>query len=156
MHHMEHIWTIVMLEIWKHTFYRYLLRIWKNDAIYAYYPESFCDNNLAIRKVFAFSDSGDVTDHLKPGTMAEIGSGGMRRTAYPESLSPKVQHWLRATRYAGIVKIEFTNSNTRGHSKIADHSWLEVLSRQGVGKSQSWSNTDGILGIDQTARASHR
>ena len=29
----------------------------KNDAIYAFYLESFCDNNLAIRKVFAFSNS---------------------------------------------------------------------------------------------------
>ena len=27
-------------------------------AIYALYPESFCSGNLAIRKVFAFSDSG--------------------------------------------------------------------------------------------------
>ena len=27
--------------------------------IYAIYPESFCDKNLAIRKVFAFFDSGD-------------------------------------------------------------------------------------------------
>ena len=26
-------------------------------AIYAHYPESFCSENLAIRKVFAFSDS---------------------------------------------------------------------------------------------------
>ena len=26
-------------------------------AIYALYPESFCGGNLAIRKVFAFSDS---------------------------------------------------------------------------------------------------
>ena len=31
----------------------------KIDAIYALYPESFCDKNLAVRKVFAFSDSGD-------------------------------------------------------------------------------------------------
>ena len=30
----------------------------KIDAIYAFYPESFCDENLAIRKVFFFSDSG--------------------------------------------------------------------------------------------------
>ena len=30
----------------------------KIDAIYAFYPESFCDKNLAIRKVFVFSDSG--------------------------------------------------------------------------------------------------
>ena len=26
----------------------------KIDAIYALYPESFCDKNLAVRKVFAF------------------------------------------------------------------------------------------------------
>ena len=29
----------------------------KIDAIYALYPESFCDKNLAIRKVFAFCDT---------------------------------------------------------------------------------------------------
>ena len=29
----------------------------KIDAIYALYPENFCDKNLAIRKVFAFCDS---------------------------------------------------------------------------------------------------
>ena len=29
----------------------------KIDAICALYPESFCDKNLAIRKVFAFCDS---------------------------------------------------------------------------------------------------
>ena len=29
----------------------------KIDAIYALYPERFCDKNLAIRKVFAFCDS---------------------------------------------------------------------------------------------------
>ena len=29
----------------------------KMDVIYALYPESFCDKNLAIRKVFAFCDS---------------------------------------------------------------------------------------------------
>ena len=39
----------------------YLLRAFvanlKIGAIYALYPESFCDPNLALRKVFAFSDS---------------------------------------------------------------------------------------------------
>ena len=30
----------------------------KINAIYALYPESFCDKNLAIRKVFVFCDSG--------------------------------------------------------------------------------------------------
>ena len=29
----------------------------KIDAIYALHPESFCDKNLAIQKVFAFCDS---------------------------------------------------------------------------------------------------
>ena len=38
----------------------------KNDAIYGFYPESFCDKNLAIRKVFAFSDSGRATHLLVP------------------------------------------------------------------------------------------
>ena len=62
MYPMEHIWTIVMLEICNHTFYAYL----KNDAIYGFNPESFCDKNLAIRKVFAFSDSGHpVGDNIK-------------------------------------------------------------------------------------------
>ena len=31
----------------------------KIGAIYALYPESFCDKNLAIRKVFAFCDPVD-------------------------------------------------------------------------------------------------
>ena len=36
----------------------------KIDTIYALYLESFCDKNLAIRKVFAFSDSGVGFKHL--------------------------------------------------------------------------------------------
>ena len=36
----------------------------KIDAIYELYPESFCDKNLAIRKVFAFSDSVYLVDLL--------------------------------------------------------------------------------------------
>ena len=34
----------------------------KIDTLYALYPESFCGKNLAIRKVFAFSDSDGVDD----------------------------------------------------------------------------------------------
>ena len=34
----------------------------KIDVIYALYLESFCDKNLAIRKVFAFCDSAPHTD----------------------------------------------------------------------------------------------
>ena len=36
----------------------------KSVAIYALCPESFCMKNLAIQKVFAFSDS-DVTGHKR-------------------------------------------------------------------------------------------
>ena len=36
----------------------------KIDAIYALHPESFCDNNLAIRKVFAFCDSVNIMSKL--------------------------------------------------------------------------------------------
>ena len=43
----------------------------KIGTIYALYPESFCDKNLAIRKVFAFCDSAhpyDVHKHdVSPG-----------------------------------------------------------------------------------------
>ena len=35
----------------------------KIDTIYALYPESFCDKNLAIWKVFAFCDSANTTAH---------------------------------------------------------------------------------------------
>ena len=39
MDHIEHIWTMIVLKICKHTFYVYL----KIYAIYAFYMESFCD-----------------------------------------------------------------------------------------------------------------
>ena len=52
---MGSIWVIKILQA-------HLLRAFvansKIDAIYALYRESFCDKNLAIRKVFAFCDSG--------------------------------------------------------------------------------------------------
>ena len=49
----------------------------KDVQIYAFYPESFCVKNLAIRKVFAFSDSAGqggedeivltfLSQHVKP------------------------------------------------------------------------------------------
>ena len=37
----------------------------KIDAIYAFYPESFCDKNLAIQKDFDFCDSArDALENL--------------------------------------------------------------------------------------------
>ena len=55
---MEHIWTILMLKIKQAHLLRAFVANLKIYAIYALYPESFCDKNLAVRKVFAFSDSG--------------------------------------------------------------------------------------------------
>ena len=39
----------------------------KIDAIYAFDPEGFWDKNLAILKVFAFSDSGNRMAARAPG-----------------------------------------------------------------------------------------
>ena len=59
MYPVEHIWTIIMLKILQAHLLRAFVANLKIDAIYALYPESFCDKNLAVRKVFAFSDSAD-------------------------------------------------------------------------------------------------
>ena len=75
MHLMEQIGTMHMCKICNHTFYAELLRI-KNDLIYAFYSESFCDKNLAIRKVFAFSDSDFVPGAL-PDFVPDIVPGGV-------------------------------------------------------------------------------
>ena len=54
---MEHIWTMLMHRILqKHLLCAFVANL-KIDAIYAFYPEGFCDKNLAFRIVFAFSDS---------------------------------------------------------------------------------------------------
>ena len=42
-----------------HFLYAFVANL-KIVAIYALYPESFCDKNLAIRKVFAFCDSAEM------------------------------------------------------------------------------------------------
>ena len=44
----------------------------KIDAIYALYPESFCDKNLAIRKVFAFCDSAAMEDIEQLGKILKV------------------------------------------------------------------------------------
>ena len=51
------VWTILMLKILQAHLLRAFVAKLKIYAIYALYPESFCDKNLAIRKVFAFCDS---------------------------------------------------------------------------------------------------
>ena len=50
-----------------HLLYAFVANL-KINAIYALYPESFCDKNLAIRKVFAFCDSGSI--NKVPGTLS--------------------------------------------------------------------------------------
>ena len=59
---MEHIWTILMLKILHAHLLRTFVANSKIDAIYALYPESLSDKYLAVRKVFAFSDSVCVLD----------------------------------------------------------------------------------------------
>ena len=53
---MGSIWVIKILQA--HLLWAFVANS-KIDAIYALYPESFCDKNLAIWKVFAFCDSGE-------------------------------------------------------------------------------------------------
>ena len=57
MYPVEHSWTILMLKILQAHLLRAFVANSKIGAIYALYPESFCDKNLAIRKVFTFCDS---------------------------------------------------------------------------------------------------
>ena len=66
---MEHIWTMLMHKILQNHLLCAFVANLKIDAIYALYPESFCDKNLAIRKVFAFSDS----DHQAMEHKKEVG-----------------------------------------------------------------------------------
>ena len=60
MYPVEHIWTILMLKILQAHLLRAFVANLEIDAIYALYPKSFCDKILAIRKVFAFCDSGNL------------------------------------------------------------------------------------------------
>ena len=58
MYPVKHVWTVLIIKILQAHLLRAFVANLKIDAIYALYPESFCDKNLAIRKVFAFCDSG--------------------------------------------------------------------------------------------------
>ena len=57
----KHIWTMLMHKILQNHLLCTFVANLKIGTIYALYPESFCDKNLAIRKVFVFSDSGQHT-----------------------------------------------------------------------------------------------
>ena len=55
---MEHIWTMLVHKILQNHLLCTFVANLKIGAIYMLYPESFCDKNLAIWKVFVFFYSG--------------------------------------------------------------------------------------------------
>ena len=62
---MEHIWTMPMHKILQNHLLCTFVANLKIGTIYALYPESFYDKNLAIRKVFAFCDSDATYQHFQ-------------------------------------------------------------------------------------------
>ena len=62
---MEHICAMLMHKILQNHLVCAFVANLKIGWIYALYPESFCDKNLALRKVFAFSDSVYNSAHLR-------------------------------------------------------------------------------------------
>ena len=58
MYPVKHAWVVLVIKILQAHLLRAFVANLKIDAIYALYPDSFCDKNLAVRTVFAFSDSG--------------------------------------------------------------------------------------------------
>ena len=53
----KHIWTMLLHKILQTHLLCAFVASLKIDTTYVLYLESFCDKNLAVRKVFAFSDS---------------------------------------------------------------------------------------------------
>ena len=58
MYPVKHAWIVLMIKILQAHLLRAFVANLKIDANYALYPESFCNKNPAIWKVFDFSDSG--------------------------------------------------------------------------------------------------
>ena len=74
MYPVKNVWIVLMVKILQaHLLCAFVANL-KIDAIYALYPESFCDKNLAFRKVFAFCDSAvfPVSDHQQGITNCKI------------------------------------------------------------------------------------
>ena len=69
MEHIYGVWTLLMLKILQAHLLRTFVANLKIYTIYALCPEIFCNKNLAIRKVFAFSDS----DHQAMEHKKEVG-----------------------------------------------------------------------------------
>ena len=70
-----YIWTMLMHKILQTHLLCAFVADMKIDTIYALHPESFCNKNLAIRKVFAFCDSARGVGHTNDdkGTKREGG-----------------------------------------------------------------------------------
>ena len=69
----------------------------KNDAIYGFYPESFCDINLAIQKVFAFSDSGLPAPSPSGARAAKQGGSLADQLMGPANLKPTQPQGILST-----------------------------------------------------------
>ena len=70
----------------------------KIDAIYALYLESFCDKNLASRKVFAFCDS--VFGSLRKDIMDNTNTLGK---VYLATIISKNSHQVQVTSLPSVV-----------------------------------------------------
>ena len=65
MHHMEHIWTIVMLKICKHTFYAFVLRNWTMMQFMRFIRKVFATKILLSGKFSLFFDSVRDMQHSR-------------------------------------------------------------------------------------------
>ena len=83
--YLDHCYAWNLLTHFLHVFVANL----KNDAIYVFYPESFCDKNLALRKVFVFSDSVYNSAHLRLHNKTNMTKGSW----WPCEGGMTRQHW---------------------------------------------------------------
>ena len=57
MYSVKNVWIVLMVKILQaHLLCTFVANL-KIEVIYGHYPERFCDKNLTVWKVFAFSDS---------------------------------------------------------------------------------------------------
>ena len=91
---MEHIWTILVHKILQTHLLRAFVANLEIDAIYTLYPESFCDKNLAIRNVFAFSDSAFTTPNYPILRFSEELSGNLTILTFPKKSTASNHSYL--------------------------------------------------------------
>ena len=81
---MEHIWTMLMHKILQNHLLCAFVANLKIGAIYALYPESFCDKNLAVRKVFTFSDSATKQSPVGQNAAPRAEQAPMQLMTFPQ------------------------------------------------------------------------